>query len=66
MYEQMIESVRRLPRQRLEELAIRALAEVRAGREEHSPNAYFHAMLAGLFIGTVIASVGFAIGAALR
>lgn len=66
MNEQMIESLRRLPRHRLEELAIRALTELRAGREDRSLSAYFQAMLTGLFIGSLIAAAGFTIGAALR
>ena len=65
MNEQMLETLRCLPRHTLEDLAIRALTEARIGREQRAPNAIFVAMLVGLLLGTSIAAAGFVVGAAL-
>ena len=66
MNEHMLSAVHSLPRQRLEDLAIRALTEVRFNQRETTPNAYFLAVLTGFSMGTFVTAVGFLVGAALR
>ena len=56
----------RLSRDRLEELAEAAFAEARQLRMEVAPNGFFHALLAGLLIGSTLSATAFLIGAAIR
>jgi hypothetical protein len=66
MNEQVLSALRNLPREKLEDLANRAMAEVRISRTERAPNSYFYAVLSGFVLGTIIAVSGFVIGASLR
>ena len=56
----------RLSRDRLEELAEAAFAEAQHLRTEVAPNGFFHALLAGLLIGSTLSATAFLIGAAIR
>lgn len=66
MNEQVLWAVRSLPREKLEDLAIRAMVELRTGRIQRAPHSYFHALFFGFVLGTLIAASGFIAGAALR
>jgi hypothetical protein len=66
MSESVFASIRELPRQHLEDLAIRAIVESRLSQQQTAPNAYFLAVLSGFFIGTIVTVAGFMIGTALN
>jgi len=66
MNDQMTLVVRALPRRELEDLAIRAMREIRLSRFEAAPNIYFNAVLTGFLVGVVVAVCGFLAGAAVR
>lgn len=59
-------SLKELPRDRLEELAFRALIEIRKVRELETSNQLLFAMLGGFLLGAALATGGFLTGAALR
>lgn len=59
-------SLRELPRERLEELAFRALIEIHKVRELESSNRFLFAVLGGFLLGAALATGGFLTGAALR
>ena len=54
-----------LPRDRLEQLALRAMAEASEHCQQLAPNGFFFAVAMGFVIGAVIATAGFLIGAAI-
>jgi hypothetical protein len=55
-----------MPRQTLEAVARRALAEAHELRQQLAPNGLFNATLTGFAIGAAVATAGFLIGAAIR
>lgn len=59
-------SLKELPRDRLEELAFRALIEIRKVRELETSNQLLFAVLGGFLLGAALATGGFLTGAALR
>lgn len=66
MNEQMLVALRALPREKLEDVAIRAMSELRVGRAERAANSQFLAVLAGFCLGTIVVAVAFFTGAGLR
>jgi hypothetical protein len=52
-----------VPRERLEEMAVRAIIEVRNLRRREQSNTYFQAIGAGFAIGAFVATAGFLFGA---
>ena len=66
MDDQVLSVLRGLPREKLEDVAMHAMAELRMSRFEGAPSFFFAVLLSGLILGTAIAASGFAIGAALR
>lgn len=58
--------LRELPRERLEEIALRAAIELRMARLHEKPNLFFYAVLGGFALGAMIATAGFLVGAAIR
>lgn len=59
-------SLKELPRDRLEELAFRALIEIQKVRELETSNQLLFAVLGGFLLGAALATGGFLTGAALR
>lgn len=59
-------SLRELPRERLEDIALRAMVELRGLRQDGRPNSYFIAVSGGFAFGALVAAAGFLIGAAMR
>ena len=66
MSEQAFDRLRDLPRQHLEDFAIRAAMQMRMNREDARAGNYFAAVLMGFLIGAVVAAAGFTGGALLR
>ena len=66
MNEQMLVALRSLPREKLEDLVIRAMTDLRLGRAESAANSHFLAMLLGFCVGTFVVASGFFVGAGLR
>ena len=58
--------LREMPRERLEDLALRAALELRNLRQEQVPNRVFLACCYAFMAGAVFAAAGFATGALLR
>ena len=62
MNEQLLAAVRGLPRQRLEDLTIRMMSELKHVHEDASPNTYFLAVLMGFISGATTATAGMIVG----
>lgn len=58
--------LREMPRECLEDLALRAALELRALRQEQVPNRIFLACCGAFVAGAAIATAGFVTGALLR
>jgi hypothetical protein len=58
MNEHIISAVQHLPRGQLEQLALRAMAELAQDRKLSGADAYFGAMLVGLLTGAAISLAG--------
>jgi hypothetical protein len=54
-----------IPRQRLEEMVVHALGEVRNLRRREQSHTYFQAIAAGFVLGAMVATAGFAFGASI-
>lgn len=63
MNENSFETIRRLPREELEILAIRAALRLRNSRREIETGEFFLAVLTGFLLGSLVAASGFLIGA---
>jgi hypothetical protein len=66
MIAEMKWSLRNLPRDSLEEIAFRALLDIRRLRSTEQPNGFFFAVVAGFLVGAAFATSGFLVGAAIR
>lgn len=66
MSEQVFERIRDLPRQHLEEFAIRAAMQMKLNRSEAGRGHYFAAIVTGFLLGALVAATGFMGGALLR
>ena len=65
MIERAFETIRRLPREELEEFAVRTALQVRMERRESSAADYFVAVIIGFMLGTLVAVSGFLVGAGI-
>jgi len=65
MEEGRFDLIRLLPRQELEEFAVRVAMTTRHARKETDSNRLFLAMLTGFMIGALVAVAGFLTGANL-
>ena len=57
--------IRHLPREELEDFAIRAALQINRQRNEASKGDYFVAMLVGFLLGALVAASGFLVGAGI-
>ncbi len=62
MIERSYEVVRCLPREDLEEFAVRTALQVRMERVESSSGDYFVAVIIGFMLGALVATSGFLVG----
>lgn len=58
-------TLKRMPRDQLEEFAIRALLRLRSQKEDTGTENLFAAILIGFVLGTVVAASGFLLGLGL-
>lgn len=61
-----IQPIRSMPREQLEEFAIRAAIRIRMDRSERSASDYFTAIMTGFSLGAVVAGLGFLAGASFN
>ncbi len=66
MSDRMVEGVRELSRERLEELTVQAIIRIRQDKQERSRNAAFLAVLMGFMLGSLVVAGGFVAGVAFR
>ena len=66
MSDRMVEGVRELSRERLEELTVQAIIRSRQDKQERSRNAAFLAVLMGFMLGSLVVAGGFVAGVAFR
>ena len=66
MSDRMVEGVRELSRERLEELTVQAIIRIRHDKQERSRNAAFLAVLMGFMLGSLVVAGGFVAGVAFR
>lgn len=65
MKENALEAVRLLPRDELEDFAIRAALQLRSHREEIEAGNVFLAIVTGFLLGAIVAASGFLFGLGL-
>ena len=66
MSDQTFRGVRDLSRDNLEDLAIRAIMQIRQDKRERSKNEAFLSVLTGFMLGLLIVAVGLVTGMAFR
>lgn len=59
------QSLQSLPREQLEDYAIRAALRIRMDRQDMSAGDYFVAVITGFMLGALVAASGFLAGASL-
>jgi hypothetical protein len=64
MHEQTFDKLRGLSRDHLEDLAIRAIIQIRQDKQEKARNTSFLAIWSGFMLGSLVAASGFLAGLA--
>lgn len=65
MKEKAFEAVRLMPRDELEDFAVRAALQLRSHREEIAAGNVFLAIMIGFLLGAIVAASGFLLGLGL-